>query len=40
MAASASSVGGQELQRHQDDLIRQAERLVSLRASSRESRGG
>jgi hypothetical protein len=31
MAASAAAVGGQDLQPHQDDIIRQAERYVSLR---------
>jgi acetoin utilization deacetylase AcuC-like enzyme len=31
MAASAASVGGQNLQPHQDEIIRRAERYVSLR---------
>jgi hypothetical protein len=31
MAASVASVGGQDLQPHQDELIRRAERYVSLR---------
>ena len=31
MSASAAAVGGQDLQPHQDAVIRRAERLVSLR---------
>jgi acetoin utilization deacetylase AcuC-like enzyme len=31
MAASVASVGGQDLQPHQDEIIRRAERYVSLR---------
>ena len=31
MAARAASMGGQDLQPHQDEIIRRAERYVSLR---------
>ena len=31
MAAWAASAGGQKLQPHQDEIIRRAERLASLR---------
>jgi hypothetical protein len=31
MAAAAAAVGGQDLQPHQDEIIRRAEQYVSLR---------